>query len=406
MKKLYIILALVVVSFMVFAGNPIKLLHIYHNGSFTAIPLSDIENIDHSMFDTDNIQHNNYVTTVIKTKEAEIKIPIADVDSAVVDDMMVTIEEVSPIREDYEVIVKGQIMGYDSNKSYRCDLIIREGVDVISSLNFDDEKNHRITYLVKRNDGSFEYRDLMEFLDINTTYGFAFAVEYEGKWYFSKTRFCSFDLCPDDHHPHFIDLGLPSGTKWACCNMDASNPHEFGSYFAFGEKDPKECYDWDSYQHKVFPSYAGDVSTYDKEMAWPDNDASFVKSDSLMMMPTLEQVTELNVFCSEKKAYDLDGVKGLLIRGSNGGVIFLPAGGYKEGYNHNNVDRGGYFWTYQSLYGIGGWVWGFSWSAFKEGESCVLMRNQFRGPTGANDGFVLGRNIRPILSPEKNPYNP
>ena len=36
------------------------------------------------------------------------------------------------------------------------------------------------------------------------------------------------NLCPDDHHPHLIDLGLPSGTKWACCNVGASKPKECG----------------------------------------------------------------------------------------------------------------------------------------------------------------------------------
>ena len=34
--------------------------------------------------------------------------------------------------------------------------------------------------------------------------------------------------CPDDNHPHAIDLGLPSGTKWACCNVGADKPEEYG----------------------------------------------------------------------------------------------------------------------------------------------------------------------------------
>ena len=37
--------------------------------------------------------------------------------------------------------------------------------------------------------------------------------------------------CPDDNHPHMIDLGLPSGTKWACCNVGASAPEEYGGYY-------------------------------------------------------------------------------------------------------------------------------------------------------------------------------
>ena len=34
----------------------------------------------------------------------------------------------------------------------------------------------------------------------------------------------SYRTCPDDNHPHLIDLGLPSGTLWACCNVDTDHP--------------------------------------------------------------------------------------------------------------------------------------------------------------------------------------
>ena len=63
--------------------------------------------------------------------------------------------------------------------------------------------------------------------------------------------------CPDDNHPHAIDLGLPTGTKWACCNVGATKPYERGgcyacygySYFGYHGQDPKEIlvydFDWD-----------------------------------------------------------------------------------------------------------------------------------------------------------------
>lgn len=41
--------------------------------------------------------------------------------------------------------------------------------------------------------------------------------------------------CPDNNHPHAIDLGLPSGTKWCCCNVGASTPEGYGGYYAWGE---------------------------------------------------------------------------------------------------------------------------------------------------------------------------
>ena len=55
--------------------------------------------------------------------------------------------------------------------------------------------------------------------------------------------------CPDAHHPHMIDLGLPSGTKWACCNMGAMSPETSGRYYSWGmcyENNPY-LYNWDMY---------------------------------------------------------------------------------------------------------------------------------------------------------------
>ena len=48
--------------------------------------------------------------------------------------------------------------------------------------------------------------------------------------------------CPDNNHPHMIDLGLPSGTKWACCNVGAHSPEEYGGYYAWGEISEKPVY--------------------------------------------------------------------------------------------------------------------------------------------------------------------
>ncbi len=45
----------------------------------------------------------------------------------------------------------------------------------------------------------------------------------------------AYTTCPDGNHPHMIDLGLPSGTKWACCNVGAGTPEEYGGYYTFDE---------------------------------------------------------------------------------------------------------------------------------------------------------------------------
>ena len=36
----------------------------------------------------------------------------------------------------------------------------------------------------------------------------------------------------------YVDLGLPSGLKWATCNVGADKPEGYGDYFAWGESDP------------------------------------------------------------------------------------------------------------------------------------------------------------------------
>mgnify|MGYP003552551049 FL=1 len=48
--------------------------------------------------------------------------------------------------------------------------------------------------------------------------------------------------------PEYVDLGLPSGVKWATFNVGATQPEEYGDYFAWGETEPKELYDWSTYK--------------------------------------------------------------------------------------------------------------------------------------------------------------
>ena len=65
----------------------------------------------------------------------------------------------------------------------------------------------------------------------------------------------SYLTCPDDHHPHLIDLGLPSGTKWACCNVGATAPEDYGGYYAWGETEEKAVYDQSTYEYYQNDSY-------------------------------------------------------------------------------------------------------------------------------------------------------
>ena len=48
----------------------------------------------------------------------------------------------------------------------------------------------------------------------------------------------------------YVDLGLPSGTLWAICNVGAEKPEDFGDYFSWGETTPKVTYDMGTYKYK------------------------------------------------------------------------------------------------------------------------------------------------------------
>ena len=53
-----------------------------------------------------------------------------------------------------------------------------------------------------------------------------------------------------EHEKHgYVDLGL--SVKWATCNIGAINPEEYGDYFAWGEVEPKEVYDWSTYRYAL-----------------------------------------------------------------------------------------------------------------------------------------------------------
>ena len=108
--------------------------------------------------------------------------------------------------------------------------------------------------------------------------------------------------CPDGNHPHIIDLGLPSGTKWACCNVGASKPEDYGSYYAWGETKTKEVYNWDTNQY----GYNNDDGDYShlvnigSDIAGTEYDAATANWKAPWRMPTIDQCRELLDNCTSE----------------------------------------------------------------------------------------------------------
>ena len=149
-----------------------------------------------------------------------------------------------------------------------------------------------------------------------------------------------------------VDLGLPSGTLWATCNVGASAPEELGDYFAWGETEPKDDYSWTTYKwcngsdHTLTKyctyDYFGTVDNL--TVLYPEDDAATVNWGSSWCMPTKEQFLELSSHCS-KIWTTRNGVTGYLYIGPNGNTLFLPATGKRMGNSHQESGTRGYYWS-------------------------------------------------------------
>ncbi|MBO7068539.1 MAG: hypothetical protein J6W52_07670 [Bacteroidaceae bacterium] len=181
--------------------------------------------------------------------------------------------------------------------------------------------------------------------------------------------------CPDDHHPHAIDLGLPSGTKWCCCNVGASTPEGYGGYYAWGETSEKSVYDWNTYAYGYYDSqgyYA--YTNIGSDIAGTGYDVAHVRMGAPWRMPSHEQQIELMNNCSHQWTQK-NGVNGILVTGRNGGQVFLPAAGYRWGDELYDAGAYGDYWSssldplydydaYYMYFGSGYWNWRSSYRRY------------------------------------------
>ncbi len=152
--------------------------------------------------------------------------------------------------------------------------------------------------------------------------------------------------CPDANHPHAIDLGLPSGTQWACCNIGAKSPDQDGSYFAYGETKEKEVYCWKNYQYGTRLNLKMIISHLNWTTCFKMN-AARVAWGEPWLMPTTEQYDELVSNC-ESKWTMVKGVAGRIFTGKNGASIFLPAAGQRTLFSLMAKGPFGHYWTESS----------------------------------------------------------
>ena len=162
----------------------------------------------------------------------------------------------------------------------------------------------------------------------------------------------------DDITEHeYVDLGLPSGTLWATCNIGASAPEECGDYFAWGETTPKVYYGWSTYKwfatgasQTGFMKYCCDSSAgyFDfadgKTELNPADDAATMNWGPNWQMPSDDQLNELDESCSWQWT-QRNGVNGYLITGPNGKTMFLPLTGFYVGSSRVRAGFDGEYWS-------------------------------------------------------------
>ena len=157
----------------------------------------------------------------------------------------------------------------------------------------------------------------------------------------------SYTSCPDGNHPHLIDLGLPSGTKWACCNVGANSPEQYGGYYAWGETVEKSSYGWSNYI--LCDGTESTCHSIGSDIAGTNYDVVHVKWGESWVMPSYSQFEELIEKCTTEWT-SLNGINGYTFTGPNGSSIFLPASGY-YGFGDKFFEGSvGLFWssTYNS----------------------------------------------------------
>ena len=217
---------------------------------------------------------------------------------------------------------------------------------------------------------------------------------------------CEVTVIPADVE-EYVDLGLPSGTLWATCNVGANSPEDYGLYFAWGEttgytgdNNDGHSFDWVSYKYNngdncALTKYCSNGSygyngfTDDLTELVSEDDAATANWGSEWCMPTIEQFQELtNSDYTTTEWTTVNGVYGRKITskvsGHVGNFIFLPAAGFRLDSSLDGTGSGGLYWS-RTL------------DAISPDNAFDLFFNSSRfSITSGYYGRCYGRSVRPV----------
>lgn len=189
----------------------------------------------------------------------------------------------------------------------------------------------------------------------------------------------------------YVDLGLPSGLKWAKCNVGAEKETDYGDYFMWGSTKPNtadEC----AWEHAPFnggnTSYNADTINSAKDTVCPNGilakeyDAASQIMGGDWRMPTRDEIQELidNTDSEWVEDFNGSGVNGGKFTSKvNGNSIFIPASGYRSVSSFYGQGNYGYVWS-SSLYAVGP---DYAWDLY------FCSGNAMAGSLSRSFGFVV-----------------
>ena len=190
----------------------------------------------------------------------------------------------------------------------------------------------------------------------------------------------------------WVDLGLPSGTKWATTNVGATTPEGYGNYYAWGETTTKSTYNSSTY--KWCNGSFGNMTKYctsssdgivdNKTTLDLSDDAAYVNWGSSWRMPTKAEQDELRISNYTTWTWTTqNGVKGYKVTSkTNGNSIFLPAAGSRGDSGLVDAGSGGHYWS-SSLTDDSGYAYVFLYFS-----DTMFSYNCAR---------IYGESVRPVL---------
>ena len=178
-----------------------------------------------------------------------------------------------------------------------------------------------------------------------------------------------------------VDLGL--SVKWASCNVGATQPWEYGGYYAWGETEEKSEYTDRSYIH--YDDKVNYITHLGTNIAGTQYDVATVKWGGTWRMPTEIELIELVNNCTWTWTA-INGVSGYRVTGPNGNSIFLPAAGYIDGTEVYEQSSCGYYWS-GALYSINNYFFGNAYILIYSGSDYYSHSSMERN---------TGLSVRPV----------